>query len=214
MNEQITKPVATAEVAEFLELWEQYYALLQNHRWSSLERYGRDYFSVIDLNAGIAEDTENSLAEIVKLGEVMKAMGEDVAKAATEFKNAEYAYREALKDEAEKPRREWEQAKSLVVKSLEREKRSLAIKLGKLANKRWGTTDAERAYYAEQYDLLSGRKTVVEYTLSDIQSMYYSEHEGTEFTMDLVVKSAGYRRAYINELIAKFGVNALQEADA
>ena len=213
MNE-LVKPVASPEVEKFLGFWEQYNELVREHRWPSLERYGRDYMALIEMNDAIAEDVVNSLNPILELGEAMKLLGEDVAKAAAQHHADMYRYNQAVQDEANKPRREWEDAKSAIVKSLEKEERSLAIKLGKLSNKRFRGTDIEKAYIEEQYNLLDARKTVVACTLNDIRYVSYSEHEGTEFTMDLVVEAVKYRREHINELIAKFDAKRLQEVDA
>jgi hypothetical protein len=214
MNEQIVKPVATAEVEKFLGLWEKYNALVLNHRWSSLERYGRDYMALIEMNDAIAEDVVNSLNPILELGEAMKLLGKDVAEAAAQHQANMYHYNQAVQDEANKPRREWEQARDEMIATFKKEERSLSIKLGKLASKRWGGTDAEREYFTEQYELLSARKSIVEMTLSDIQYMRYSDHEGTEFTVELVAEAVELRRERINHLIAEFGVTALQEVDA
>jgi biopolymer transport protein ExbB/TolQ len=214
MNEQIVKPVATAEVEKFLGLWEKYNALVLNHRWSSLERYGRDYIALIEMNDAIAEDVVNSLNPILELGEAMKLLGDDVAKAATEYQSLLYHYNRAVQDEAEKPRRDWEQARDEMIATFKKEERSLSIKLGKLGNKRWTGTEVEKAYIEEQYKLLNARKQIVELTLSDLQYMRYSEHEGTEFTMELVAEAVELRRERINHLIAEFGVAALQEVDA
>lgn len=213
MNE-LVKPVATAEVEKFLGLWEQYNALVLNHRWGSLERYGRDYMALIEANERIANDTMGELNPILELGEAMKLLGADVAEAAAQYHADLYRYNQAVQDEANKPQREWEQAKEALVRTFEKEKRSLAIKLGKLSSKRWSGTDAEKAYHAEQYELLFARQNVVELMLSDVQWMRYSEHEGTVFSDELVAQAAGSRRERINELIAKFDANRLQEVDA
>lgn len=214
MNEQITEPVATPEVEMFLGFWEQYNDLVQSHRWPSLERYGRSYMDVIAFNDANAQAALDGLNPILELGEAMKLLGEHVAKDATDFKSAQYDYRRAVEDEANKPRNEWEEAKRAIVKALEKEEHSLAIKLGRLSNKRFRGTDIEKAYIEEQWQLLDARQTIVKCTLSDIRYMSYSEHEGTEFTMDLVVQAVKYRREYINELIAKFDVSRLIEVAA
>jgi len=214
MNEQITQPVATPEVEKFLGFWEQYNELVQKHRWSSLERYGRDYMALIEMNEQVANDTMGELNPILELGEAMKLLGEDVAKAAAQYHADMYHYNQAVQDEANKPRREWEQAKDAIMKTLEKEKRSLAIKLGKISGKRWSGTDAEKAYHEEQWQLLYARQSIVECTLSDMYYMSYSEHQGTEFSMDLVVQSVDNRRERINELIAKFDAARLIAVDA
>lgn len=213
MNE-LVKPVATPEVEKFLGLWDEYYKAANGCRLESMSIWGRDYLSIVGLNEAKADENVAAMNVVLELGEAMKLMGEAVAEAATEYHSALYAYNEAVKAAEDKPRRDWEAAKETLVRTFEKEKRSLSIKLGKLSSKRWSGTDAEKAYHAEQYELLSARQDVVELMLSDVQWMRYSDYEGTVFSDELVAQAAGSRRERINQLIAEFDANRLQEVDA
>lgn len=214
MNEQITKPVATPEVEKFLGLWDDYHKAANGCRLESMSTWGRDYLSIIGLNDAKADENIAAMNAVLELGEAMKLMGEAVAEAATEYNSALYTYNEEIKAEADKPRREWEQAREAMVSLFEKEKRSLAIKLGRLSSKRYRGTEAERAYVDEQYELFDARKNVVELMLANIQWMRYSDYEGTVFGDDLIVQANTERRARINHLIAEFDANRLQEVDA
>jgi hypothetical protein len=214
MNEQITQPAPSAEVTQFLGLWDDYHKAANACRLESLSTWGRDYAGIIANNQFKAEENSKAMIEVLQLGEAMLALGEGVALAATEYQSALYTYNEEIKAEADKPRREWEQAREAMVGLFEKEKRSLAIKLGKLGSKRYRGSEVERAYVDEQYELLVARQSVVELMLANIQWMRYSEHEGTVFSDELIAQTNEARAERINALIAKYDAKRLIEVDA
>lgn len=209
---ELIKPEPSEAVAEFLGAWEHYQTAVRDFRTGSLSTYGKSYLDIIASNESIMDELDKAVADIRGWANGLMFLGEDIAEQAAAFKSAEYEYQRALKEEADKPRRDWDEAKDAMSRTLEKEKRSLAIRIGRLANKRWSVSAGEKELIEAQIELMRARESVVEAVLSDLHWMRYSDHEGTEFSAELVAKSAEFRKQRINELIAQFDAERLIEA--
>lgn len=214
MNEQLIKPEPTAEVAEFLGAWDKYLEVVRGFRTGSLSTYGRDYLSIVANNEVVMSELDKAVYEIRNWANGLNLLGEEVAQAAAEYQSALYEYNEAVKNEADKPRREWEKAKDDMTRTLEKEKRGLAIKIGRLSNKRWSVSAGEKELMDAQIELMRGRESIVEQLLSDVYWMRYSDYEGTIFSDELVATANLRNRERINEIIAQLDAERLIEVDA
>lgn len=200
----MNKPELTHEVALFLATWTEYQAAIQGHRFTDLERYGRnDYAGIINHNAEVMDSNAEKMEAIRAIGDRLAAMGADTMAAAQQYQNDLYTYEREQREEAERPRREWEEARREYLASVQATIRSLKIKVGRAESKVYNVPDEERAAARARVSELRAELALAEQLENGTGSMRYND--GDLFTEQAVLDSMEARRqnwAYIMEQLA------------
>ena len=213
----ITKPKCPAEVENYLALVADYYDAANEIRNLSLPsryRYHRDQATALTANDEAITDYIAQLEAIRAKSANIAGLGQMVALAAQQWSEQDTNYRNAIEKELERPEREWRNAKNELETALAKEKRSIAIKLGRLNSKRWKVAESERAEIVALIDQLEARDSVIAITRHDISGMEYRDHIGTTFTADLVAQTATRNRERVDELLGKMDTARLAKAEA
>ncbi len=204
----ITKPNKPKEVAEFLTRWEVYKQVVSEFRAERLDSWGG--FNILEQNAIAIKTTRRNLDVIEAQAQALETFGETIRLAVTAYEQSEREYYKAIEAEAERPRREFEKAKSNFIAVLEKEQRSLKHRITRADNKAWQLPrdTAERLNLETQSKEMATRLNLVGYLITEAR--YISQKDGVPFSEEALldhIKENSYQSEAILQQFATL-VNA------
>ncbi len=177
----LTEPKCPKEVAEYMADLEKFESVKQQVRTDQLSSWDNAEKALIHLN-----ETRAELDRVEQAIEKLNSHSELVKLAYTTYGEQVSAYNQAIRAEAEKPRKAFQDQQSALVASLAKESRSLNYRISRLDTKRWNSEDTqEKEAIVLEQDSLKARLSVVDYLKDQITYLSYSP-ELPELTEQLI----------------------------
>lgn len=202
----LTEPVAPKMVAEYLEYWEAHDKAVRDYERVHLHGYYyKDKLPQLDSN----------LAEVTKGIEVLETLkaqmeflnrqrGEMVALATVTYENQVEAFWKAIRDEEERPRRQFDNAKFTFTNNLDKEIRSLKSRITRTNNKFYSDTTEDKTGLEMELAKMRDRLEVASWLSTEASNLRYDIDEVPEFTEDAIFARAEANAEYYESVFTRF----------
>jgi hypothetical protein len=180
----IEAPMPSQEVAQYLQDIDAYNRQIRdlhgNNSLDSLPSWNKSNLEVIACNVTELDSRITKMQIALALGRRLASYGDDIETQANEYQKKKWDYSRSIDDELNRPSREFYDARYKRMTELYKEKRSLAVKVGKgWAKYHKQLTTEDRARELEIVSSMGKRLEIVENALKNIERLRFT---GNDFT--------------------------------